>query len=125
MNAEEKKNAVRQLYSEVLRKGSRDTAEKLLRKDYKQHNPQAEDGREGLLRHVADLDAMYPDRKITFLHMFADGEYVITHIRFLLAPGRTEAVGMDIFRFEGDKIAEHWDVIQEIPTQSANTNGMY
>ena len=109
MNAEEKKEAVKRLYSEVLLKGNREVAEELLLKDYRQHNPQAEDGRDGLLRHVADL---YVD-------------YVITHIHFSLSPGKVEAVGMDIFRFEGDKIAEHWDVIQEIPAQSANENGMF
>ncbi len=41
------------------------------------------------------------------------------------AEEKKEAVGMDIFRFEGNKIAEHWDVIQEIPAQSANENGMF
>ena len=125
MNAEEKKEAVKRLYSEVLLKGNREVAEELLLKDYRQHNPQAEDGRDGLLRHVADLNVDYPNRKISFLHLFADGDYVITHIHFSLSPGEVEAVGMDIFRFEGNKIAEHWDVIQEIPAQSANKNGMF
>ena len=125
MNAEEKKEAVKRLYSEVLLKGNREAAEELLLKDYRQHNPQAEDGRDGLLRHVADLNVDYPNRKISFLHLFVDGDYVITHIHFSLSPGEVEAVGMDIFRFEGNKIAEHWDVIQEIPAQSANENGMF
>ena len=125
MNIEEKKKAIKRLQSEVLLKGNRDVAEELLLKDYKQHNPQAEDGRDGLLRHVADLDAEYPNRKISFLHLFVDGDYVITHIHFSLSPGKMEAVGMDIFRFEGNKIAEHWDVIQQIPAYSANTNGMF
>ncbi|MCD8175704.1 MAG: nuclear transport factor 2 family protein [Phascolarctobacterium sp.] len=74
---------------------------------------------------MADLDAQYPNRKIEFVHLFADGDYVITHIHFMLVPDGYEAMGMDIFRFEGDKIAEHWDVIQPVPTQSANDNGMY
>lgn len=125
MNSEEKKAAVERLYSSVLLKGNRQVAEELLHENYKQHNPQAEDGRDGLLNHVADLDAQYPNRKIEFVHLFADGDYVITHIHFMLAPDGYEAMGMDIFRFEGDKIAEHWDVIQPVPTQSANDNGMY
>ena len=125
MNDEEKKAAVKRLYSEVLLKGDRTAAEELLAEDYRQHNPQAEDGREGLLRHVADLDFQYPNRKINFLHLFVDGMYVITHIHFELSPGKVEAAGMDIFRFEGDKIVEHWDAIQNIPEQSANHNGMF
>lgn len=125
MNREEKKAAIERLYNEVLLKGDSQVAEELLLETYKQHNPQAEDGRVGLLNHVADLDAQYPDRRIEFIHLFVDGDYVITHIHFMLVPGGYEAMGMDIFRFEGDKIAEHWDVIQPMPEQSANNNGMF
>jgi predicted SnoaL-like aldol condensation-catalyzing enzyme len=32
----------------------------------------------------------------------------------------------DLFRMADDKIVEHWDVIQEIPTEVlANENGMF
>jgi len=30
-----------------------------------------------------------------------------------------------IFRLEDGKIAEHWDVIQEVPEFSANSNSMF
>lgn len=32
----------------------------------------------------------------------------------------------DLFRMEGGKIVEHWEVIQPVPTEGlANTNGMF
>jgi predicted SnoaL-like aldol condensation-catalyzing enzyme len=37
---------------------------------------------------------------------------------------RGEAV-VDIFRLEGGKVLEHWDVIQTIPETSANANTMF
>ena len=30
-----------------------------------------------------------------------------------------------IFRFAGDRIVEMWDVGQEVPASSPNTNGMF
>jgi predicted SnoaL-like aldol condensation-catalyzing enzyme len=32
---------------------------------------------------------------------------------------------VDIFRVEGDFIVEHWDVLQEVPSQPLNPNPMF
>ncbi|MGW3152584.1 nuclear transport factor 2 family protein [Streptomyces sp. NPDC001177] len=43
----------------------------------------------------------------------------------MTTPGtRGEAV-FDIFRFQDGKIAEHWNVSQNVPETSANGNGMF
>jgi len=39
---------------------------------------------------------------------------------------RRGSPGIDIFRFnENARIVEHWDVLQTIPAESANHNGMF
>jgi predicted SnoaL-like aldol condensation-catalyzing enzyme len=32
---------------------------------------------------------------------------------------------IDIFRLEDGMVVEHWDVFQEVPTQSPNPNSMF
>jgi predicted SnoaL-like aldol condensation-catalyzing enzyme len=38
---------------------------------------------------------------------------------------RTPVTQTDMFRLEDGRIVEHWDVIQEVPAESANDNGMW
>ena len=40
--------------------------------------------------------------------------------------GDHDYAGIDIFRVDGaGKIVEHWDVLQIVPEQSSNPNGMF
>ena len=57
--------------------------------------------------------------------MFADGDYVILHVHNVAEPGQRGAAIVDIFRLENGKVVEHWDVRQDIPEKSANSNTMF
>ena len=56
--------------------------------------------------------------------IFADGDYVITHVHGVLEPGHPRSAIVEIFRLEDGRIVEHWDVLQEIPDESSNDNGV-
>lgn len=47
------------------------------------------------------------------------------HSNVVLVPGTKGAAVIDIFRFQGGKIAEHWDVIQNVPDTTASGNDMF
>jgi len=83
---------------------------------YIQHNLYAADGLQGfgeLLQQLPPNSA-----KIKTARVFQDGDYVFTHTDYdFFGP----KVGFDIFRFEDDKIVEHWDNLQE--TAPANPSG--
>jgi predicted SnoaL-like aldol condensation-catalyzing enzyme len=48
---------------------------------------------------------------------------VLSHVRH--GPNGPDAAVVHVFRFEGDRIAELWDVGQEIPNDSPNVYGMF
>ena len=93
---------------------------------YRQHNPLIEDGMEGLKKFFAWILSNHPDARGEIKRVFADGDHVILHSHWhgLSDNPRGEAV-VDIFRLEGGKVLEHWDVIQPIPETSANANTMF
>ena len=83
---------------------------------YIQHNLAAADGLQGF----ADLMKQLPPNsaRVKTVRVFQDGDFVITHSDFNFFGPK---IGFDIFRFEQDKIVEHWDNLQE--TAPANPSG--
>jgi len=55
----------------------------------------------------------------------AEGDLVAVHSRFVREPDDRGLAVMDFFRLEGGKIVEHWDAIQEVPAEAANSNTMF
>jgi predicted SnoaL-like aldol condensation-catalyzing enzyme len=62
---------------------------------------------------------------LAFKRVFADGDYVILHVHVTREPGARGSAHVDIFRLDGGKVAEHWDVDEPIPAGAANPNGPF
>jgi len=93
--------------------------------EYIQHNPEVENGTEGFIAYFERMQAEYPDKSIEFVRVIAENDLVALHTHQVW-PGNDEYVTMDFFRFDQNgKIVEHWDAIQQIPTDSKNPNTMY
>lgn len=90
--------------------------ERLYASDYIQHNPEIPQGRDALQVLVADLSpaVCYEPGLIV-----AEGDLVAIHGR-IRGWADTPQVVVDLFRIEGGRLAEHWDVLQnEVPATDA------
>jgi len=92
---------------------------------YIQHNPDAADGPEAFIGFVTWLRGEYPDLQLDIKRVIAEGDMVVTHSHLILKPGEPGRALADYFRLEDGKVVEHWDVIQDVPAQFANPNGMF
>ena len=92
---------------------------------YIQHNPEASDGPEAFIGFVKWLRGKHPRLRLEIKRIIAEGDMVVTHSHLVLEPGQPGRALADFFRLENGKVVEHWDVIQEVPVKSANSNGMF
>lgn len=112
-------------YEHVLKPLDSSRVDDFFAPGYIQHNPLARTGASGLKEFLNWARAHSPDAEHRVKRVFADGDHVIAHVHVIVNPGERGNAVVDIFRIEGGRIAEHWDVAQSVPAQSANSNGMF
>jgi len=123
---EENKALATKLVEDVLMgKAPEKVTEYISAEQYHQHNPQIKDGLAGIkeaIDYLVSQDNMFQYTKIH--KVLGEGNFVLT-ISEGIWNGKNQAF-YDLFRFEDGKVVEHWDVIQEIPTEGlTHNNGMF
>ena len=94
--------------------------ERLYAPDYIQHNPGIPQGRDALQALVANLSrAVYYEPGL----IVAEGDLVAVHGRIRGWADAPQVV-VDLFRIEGGKLAEHWDVLQDEAPVAAALGGV-
>ena len=119
-----KKNVV-DFYEKGLNQKDANAAIALMGDRYVQHNPNAADGPEGFRKFIGFLREKFPNSRSEIKRSFVDGDSVILHVHAVREPGTRGNAIVDIFKLENGKIVEHWDVVQPIPENPANSNGMF
>jgi predicted SnoaL-like aldol condensation-catalyzing enzyme len=93
---------------------------------YIQHNPTMTDGIASVKQMMEKFGVTkLPKQKVEFKRVIAEGDLVMLQLVQPKMGDNPETVIVDIFRVENGKIAEHWDVMQAVPTDAVNTRSMY
>ncbi|NGO08050.1 SnoaL-like domain-containing protein [Streptomyces sp. HC44] len=119
------KKQIAQSLTTVFDGGDTTVIDRHVRPDYIQHNPLAPDGPEALKAFGAAWRQQYPDTAYDTKRVLSEGDLVLLHSNVVPAPGTHGMAVFDIFRFQDGKIAEHWDILQEVPATTANGNDMF
>ncbi|MEU1480804.1 nuclear transport factor 2 family protein [Streptomyces sp. NPDC001668] len=114
-----------QVLKGVFERGDAKVVDRFVRPDYIQHNPLAPDGAETLKNLGTFVHQQFPDAEYRVQRVISEGDLVLVHSNVVMTPGTRGTAVFDIFRFQGGKIAEHWDTGQNVPDTTANGNDMF
>jgi predicted SnoaL-like aldol condensation-catalyzing enzyme len=92
---------------------------------FRHHNAFFRGDRESLLKAMEENARKSPDKVVDVKRTLEDGDYVAVHTHIRQHPQDRGGAAVHIYRFENDRIAELWDVGQEIPADSPNEHGMF
>lgn len=92
--------------------------------DLIQHNANLPNGVEPLSEFWSGFFESTPDGNFRIVRTITEGNLVITHSQFTPTPDALGLVVVDIYRIEDGLIAEHWDVVSEIPEETVSGNSV-
>jgi predicted SnoaL-like aldol condensation-catalyzing enzyme len=123
--AEQNRQVVLTFQEQFFNQHDLSAADRYVAENYVQHNPTVADGRKALIETFAKVFDRNPQAHSQIIRSAVDCDLVYVHLHSTANPADRGLAIVNIFRVKGGKITEHWDVIQSVPEQSANTNTMF
>lgn len=120
-----RKNAAVSFLQLVASGRVREAFDKYAAAGFRHHNPHFDAAPESLMKGMEDNARQFPDKRLEVKHAIEDGELVAVHSHVRHTPDERGYGLVHIFRFEADRVAELWDLAQEVPASSPNANGMF
>lgn len=90
---------------------------------FKHHNAYFPGDADSLCNGMQDNHEHFPNKIFKIKQAIAEGPIVAVHSLLKFTPEHAGIAVVHLFRFEGDRIAEFWDVAQVLPDESPNKNG--
>ncbi len=91
----------------------------------KHHNPYFPAGMSALKEAMDEEAKKHPNKLLDVKHLLADGDLVAIHSHIRQDEGDLGFAAVHIFRFEGNRVVETWDIAQQVPDNSPNVDGMF
>jgi len=113
------------MFEHVLNPMDSGAVDRFIAEDYIQHNQSVEPGREKLKEFLDMIKGRTPEAVHDVKRAFVDGDHVTVHYHVRRWPGDAGWAVIDIFRVEGGKVKEHWDVMQDIVEGGPNPNSPF
>jgi predicted SnoaL-like aldol condensation-catalyzing enzyme len=105
--------------------GSVEEAFRMVTADFRHHNPFFAAGPDALKVAMAENAIRHADKRLDVQRTLEDGDFVAIHSRIVLQREQPGSAVVYLFRFEGDRIAELWDIAQDVPPDTPNADGMF
>jgi predicted SnoaL-like aldol condensation-catalyzing enzyme len=93
--------------------------------NFRHHNVWFPPDAASLKQGMAENLRQHPQKKIEIKQSIEEGNRVAVMSHVTFGAGDRGYALAHFFRFEGDRIAELWDMAQEIPENSPNSNGPF
>ena len=122
---ERNRKLVVEFYDSFFNAHDVDRAAVVVADDYRQHNPEVPDGKAPFVGYFKGYFKENPASRARIVRSAADGDLVWLHVHSTNGAEDRGIAVVDVFRVKDGKIVEHWDVIQAVPVQSANSNTMF
>jgi len=101
-------------------------------RDCKTHNPFVAGGMDALTEAIIaaskNITVQSSQPEFGIMHVIVDGDFVAVHTQLLNSKSNPTEGGLrqvHLFRFEGNKIVEYWDITQQILPSMPNARGAF
>jgi predicted SnoaL-like aldol condensation-catalyzing enzyme len=99
--------------------------EKYVANNFVHHNPHFAADAKSLADAMEQNAHQNPHKTIDTIHTIEEGDLVAVHSRVRMSPDAADIALVHIFRFEGERVVELWDISQAAPEDSPNRRGMF
>jgi predicted SnoaL-like aldol condensation-catalyzing enzyme len=93
--------------------------------NFRHHNPYFRGDKESLMKAMEENAIENPDKILDIRHIVAEDNMVAVHSHIKQTPDDKGMAVVHLFRFQGDRISEFWDIAMQVPEKMINENEMF